>query len=856
MPRLPRTRPRLAAAIEACEPRRLMSTVAPAYASQIGLTGLVASSTSFEDNFDGTAIDKTKWQVRDGYRWRAYPNAPVSTFTYTDESPIQVGGGELQLIAHNDPTTGQYKGAFLQSGRQFNDNSKDSPVPPAKLTPGYGGDFEQTYGYWETRAKFNSLPGMWSAFWSHSYRMVEVRDDASKASHPEVYGNEYDIVEHSARKNKYSDVTGEVSVIAIANGYGDYRAATGAYPSTASLGPANTPPSAYHVYGMLWTDKAVKFYVDGNLVHTVTEARFVSQVPQMAMLSIEVGAPGSNEDDSGSLFFGDLPAGGYGSKATSQARATFDYVRVWQLAGQSTPPANTPSSASGVVYLDSDDNGVRDSGEAGRGGVTIFVDYDFDGVRDSNEPQTTTNADGTYRLDGMAPHADVDLRIVPAGGVTWADPESGKLEWITTPGQLQTRRDFAMKFGPTPDPEPEPTPTPGSIAGYVFDDADGDAVRDAAESGRSGAIVYVDADNDGTRDAGELYATTATDGTFKISNVTAGKNAVVRLVGVSGFAQTLPTGNGTYNLTLASGQAYAQAFFGIKSTATPPPPPTPPSGDGQLTGTVIGTAGSWANSGTTIAKAFDNNLATYVDLAVASGGWAGLDLGSSKQITKIQYAPRAGFTTRMVGGRFEGSNSATFASGVVTLATVTANPPGNVLTTVAVSNAGTFRYVRYIGPNNAYGDVGEVKFFGTGGNTTAPTPGKLAGAVIGTAGSWANSGSTIARAFDGNLSTYVDLATPSGGWAGLDLGTGRSIVGVQFAPRQGFASRMVGGVFQASNSATFASGVVTLATITAVPAQGAVTSLSFSATSAYRYVRYLSPNGSYGDVGELAFYGA
>ena len=109
-------------------------------------------------------------------------------------------------------------------------------------------------------------------------------------------------------------------------------------------------------------------------------------------------------------------------------------------------------------------------------------------------------------------------------------------------------------------------------------------------------------------------------------------------------------------------------------------------------------------------------------------------------------------------------------------------------------------------------------FVVTGLGTTAPTG--LTGTVIGTAGSYQNDGNTIAKAFDGNLSTFFDGSTANGNWAGLDLGSTYNITQVGFSPRSGWASRMVGGVFQGSNSSTFATGVTTLATITATPATG------------------------------------
>ena len=65
---------------------------------------------------------------------------------------------------------------------------------------------------------------------------------------------------------------------------------------------------------------------------------------------------------------------------------------------------------------------------------------------------------------------------------------------------------------------------------------------------------------------------------------------------------------------------------------------------------------------------------------------------------------------------------------------------------------------------------------------------------------------------------------------------------------------MVGGIFQGANQADF-SDAVTLYTVTTQPATGAFTSASITNTAAFRYVRYLSPNGGWGNVAELEFYG-
>jgi hypothetical protein len=144
----------------------------------------------------------------------------------------------------------------------------------------------------------------------------------------------------------------------------------------------------------------------------------------------------------------------------------------------------------------------------------------------------------------------------------------------------------------------------------------------------------------------------------------------------------------------------------------------------------------------------------------------------------------------------------------------------------------------------------------TPGSITLLAYEKLTGTVIGTTNNY-NNDPTYSRdkAFDGNFSTFPDTGVPTGCWLGLDLGVAKTFMGVGYAPRASFGTRMVGGKIQASNSATFASGVVDLFTIAAPPTEGVLTVATFTAVTTYRYVRYLSPDSGYNNVSELEFYG-
>lgn len=143
----------------------------------------------------------------------------------------------------------------------------------------------------------------------------------------------------------------------------------------------------------------------------------------------------------------------------------------------------------------------------------------------------------------------------------------------------------------------------------------------------------------------------------------------------------------------------------------------------KLTGDIIGTPGSWNNSGNTISNVFDNNLNTFFDAASGNGDWAGLYFGAtvSNAITQINFCPRSGFEGRMVGGIFQGANQANF-SDAVTLYTVTAQPASGVFTSVSVTNTSAFRYVRYLSPTGGFGNVAELQFYGHLAGASVPVP--------------------------------------------------------------------------------------------------------------------------------------
>ena len=180
-------------------------------------------------------------------------------------------------------------------------------------------------------------------------------------------------------------------------------------------------------------------------------------------------------------------------------------------------------TARGVKFNDANGNGVRDGGEAGLGGWQIELTDSRGTVH-----RTTTAGDGGYafRLPfaAVSGNGATSIREVaqagwhptfPAGGAlelfpAGLKPESG-VELVvdfgnqldaeaSTPTATSTRTPTATRT-PTEEeddgtPTPTETPIDGIIAGYKFEDLNGNGEREGNEPGIGGWIIFLDDGDD------------------------------------------------------------------------------------------------------------------------------------------------------------------------------------------------------------------------------------------------------------------------------------------------------------------------------------------------------------------------
>ena len=222
------------------------------------------------DEFNGGSLDTTKWNIETGPRRDAVNSAAA----------VSVTGGSLVITTHTVGGT-HYTGLIQTAGK-----------------------FHPRYGYTEAAIRWEDSPGMWSAFWMWISTMFNEGDVA-------VHGAEIDVCEHRKQDGGGANINDQIVANVYWDGYGP-----GGWSGSGLMGSGLG--SGYHRYGLQWDSSQYRVFLDGTPRWSTLEG--VSQRSEYLIFSSEV------EDHS---WAGDIPAGGYGSLATSTTKLFVDYVRFY-----------------------------------------------------------------------------------------------------------------------------------------------------------------------------------------------------------------------------------------------------------------------------------------------------------------------------------------------------------------------------------------------------------------------------------------------------------------------------------------------------------------------------------------------
>ena len=234
---------------------------------------------AWADEFDGTELDRTKWDYRLNFWGKPFPG-------YCDKGVSLDGNGNavFQPVKLLD---GRICSAQLQTGS----NSFDIPKYNFDTETNACGDnnfwplgeipepkFMHRYGYYEVRCKFQKTNGWWSAFWLQTPSPGVTYD-------PKWSGVEVDIMEyfgnHKLTSGNFYGGYGK-GLKEDARIHYDFKG----NPAVKPLAVYEDEEENFHRFGLLWTENEYVFYYDGK--ETARTNGPISAVPQFILLTTEV----------------------------------------------------------------------------------------------------------------------------------------------------------------------------------------------------------------------------------------------------------------------------------------------------------------------------------------------------------------------------------------------------------------------------------------------------------------------------------------------------------------------------------------------------------------------------------------
>jgi beta-glucanase (GH16 family) len=184
----------------------------------------------WSDEFDGTALDTTRWSYDIGHGCPdlcGWGNSEEQYYTDAPEN-IKVENGLLVITAREDSVGGE-------------------DYSSAKIKSQWKGDFR--YGRFEARMKFPTTQGMWPAFWM-------LPTESAYGIWPQ--SGEMDIVEMIGRNPGQAVGT-------VHTGF-PYAYNSGYY----DLPPGQIFADNFHVFAMEWEPDTITWFVDGIQYHQLT----------------------------------------------------------------------------------------------------------------------------------------------------------------------------------------------------------------------------------------------------------------------------------------------------------------------------------------------------------------------------------------------------------------------------------------------------------------------------------------------------------------------------------------------------------------------------------------------------------
>ncbi|HET6248480.1 MAG TPA: SdrD B-like domain-containing protein [Tepidisphaeraceae bacterium] len=213
---------------------------------------------------------------------------------------------------------------------------------------------------------------------------------------------------------------------------------------------------------------------------------------------------------------------------------------------------------SGVVFNDTNNDGIQGDGETGFAGVTVYQDPNYNHKHDASEQSTVTDSSGNY-VFASAPADPEILRVILPAGDTQTFPAGNIGQYVgANNGLTHSGVNFGLHGTAT-----------GSISGHVFNDINSNGIDDDGTGGVGNVQIYVDLKNTGSFATGDPTATTDDSGDYTIVGVAPG-NYTVRMTVPLGDEQSSPPAFGQGDsITVQAGKTATGTDFGLITSKFP-----------------------------------------------------------------------------------------------------------------------------------------------------------------------------------------------------------------------------------------------------------------------------------------------
>jgi beta-glucanase (GH16 family) len=182
------------------------------------ITSAAGVSPVFDDEFTGTAVDRSKWRVRNN----TWGTNEYSLLTSRSKNVV-VSNGVLTIRAQRERYT-----AYSQT-RDYTSGYLDTI-----------GIHSQEYGRWTMCAKLPTAKGLWPAFWlrsDHSLGEIDILESVGGLNQMTSQTVLESTMDHTVKRTNNYNVPGGIG--------------------------------AWHVYGFTWTPTSMSWDIDGRTVYTV-----------------------------------------------------------------------------------------------------------------------------------------------------------------------------------------------------------------------------------------------------------------------------------------------------------------------------------------------------------------------------------------------------------------------------------------------------------------------------------------------------------------------------------------------------------------------------------------------------------